>query len=146
MKKIICLLLVVMITGSILAACNFNTNFSDSTGLSQMDAKPKVEEMLAALAAADTETAKSLMHPNAEIADGAFDQQIQFLNGRKVETLEQISLTVNNTTGASGTSRRENGAFRLVLDDGAQIHLAVHYLSTPGAEGFESFQIVLSVP
>ena len=146
MKKIICLLLVMVITGSVLTACNFNTNFSDSTGQTQMDAKPKVEEMLLALAAADTQTAMSLMHPNVTLAEEAFDQQIQFLNGRKAETIEQMSLNVKNTTGASGTSRRENGTFRVVLEDGSQIHLAVHYLSASGTEGFESFQIVLTVP
>lgn len=146
MKRIICLFLAVLMAGCVLTACNFNTHYTDSTGQSQMQAKPKVEEMLAALAAADTEAAKSLMHPNAEIADGAFDQQIQFLNGRKAETVEQLGMTVNNTTGASGTTRRENGTFRVVLEDGSQFHLSAHYVSALGSEGFESFQIVLVVP
>ena len=105
MKKIICLLLVMLITGSVLTACNFNTNFSDSTGQTQMDAKPKVEEMLLALAAADTQTAISLMHPNVTLAEEAFDQQIQFLNGRKAETIEQMKWRCAYANGRNVSGR-----------------------------------------
>ena len=42
MKKNLCMLLVVLMTVCVFSACNFNTNFSDSVGLSQMAAKPEV--------------------------------------------------------------------------------------------------------
>ena len=145
MKKLICFLLVVLMTGFALTACNFYTNQTDNTGFSQMEALPKVKEMMTALADGDMQTSLALMRSDDKNAEKSIDQMIRYLDGRQAEEIKQVSLDVKNTTNGSVTTRQEDGTLRVILDDGEQIYLSVCYITASGTEGFVTFQIVLGV-
>ena len=99
--------------------------------------------MLTALGQGDSEAALALMHPDSKYTEATVAQMIRFLDGRQMKEIEQVTLNVNNTTNASGTTRKEQASFRVTLDDGEQIFLSVNHITSPDAEGFASFQIIL---
>lgn len=144
MKKILCFALVLLVLGSF-TACNFTQNMSGAMA-GKAEATPKVEEMMAALSAANTADAKALLHPQvAETSDNAITQMSTYLAGRTVETMELTGITVNTSSGTSGNTRQERVNYRVTLADGAVIFLNVLYLSNNQGTGFSSFQIVLGV-
>ncbi len=144
MKKIVCLLLVVILLLTILTACNFTTNFSNSAG--QMQELEKVENMLAALSSGDALTSKELLHPDVSTERAAALVQLQeYLNGRKVTDLEQLSWNVSTSTGLGGKTRQESASFQVTLDDDTVFYLSVCYVTEAQAQGFSSFQFVLGV-
>lgn len=144
MKKWICFVLVLLVLGSF-TACNFTQNMSGAIA-GKAEATPKVEEMMAALSAANTADAKALLHPQvAETSDNAITQMSTYLAGRTAETMEVTGITVNTSTGTSGNVRQERVNYRVTLADGAVIFLNVVYLSNNQGTGFASFQIVLGV-
>ena len=144
MKKWICFALIVLVLGSF-TACNFTQNMSGMMA-GEAEATPKVEEMMAALSAANTADAKALLHPQAaETAESAIAQMSAYLAGRTVETMEVTGITVNTSAGTSGNVRQERVNYRITLTDGAVIYLNVAYLSNNQGSGFASFQIVLGV-
>ena len=144
MKKILCFVLVLLVLGSF-TACNFTQNMSGMMA-GEAEATPKVEEMMAALSAANTADAKALLHPQvAESSDNAITQMSTYLAGRNAETMEVTGITVNTSTGTSGNTRQERVNYRVTLTDGAVIFLNVVYLSNNQGTGFASFQIVLGV-
>ena len=144
MKKILCFALVLLVLGSF-TACNFTQNMSGMMA-GEAEATPKVEEMMAALSAANTADAKALLHPQvAETSDNAIAQMSTYLAGRTAETMELTGITVNTSAGTSGNVRQERVNYRVTLTDGAVIFLNVLYLSNNQGTGFSSFQIVLGV-
>lgn len=144
MKKILCFALVLLVLGSF-TACNFTQNMSGMMA-GEAEATPKVEEMMAALSAANTADAKALLHPQvAETSDNAIAQMSAYLAGRTAETMEVTGITVNTSAGTSGNVRQERVNYRVTLADGAAIFLNVLYLSNNQGTGFASFQIVLGV-
>lgn len=145
MKKLISFALVLLVLLGCLTACNFTQNMSGAIA-SEVEATPKVEEMMIALAVDSTSDAKSLMHPQtAEVSDDAITQMSAYIAGRKVSTMEQVSVNVNTSTGTSGTTRQEQLVYQVTLTDGAVIYLNVVYLSNNQGTGFTSFQLVLGV-
>ena len=144
MKKILCFALVLLVLGSF-TACNFTQNMSGMMA-GEAEATPKVEEMMAALSAANTADAKALLHPQvAETSDNAITQMSTYLAGRTAETMVLTGITVNTSTGTSGNVRQERVNYQVTLTDGAVIYLNVAYLSNNQGTGFASFQIVLGV-
>ena len=144
MKKILCFTLVLLVLGSF-TACNFTQNMSGMMA-GEAEATPKVEEMMAALSAANTADAKALLHPQvAETSDNAITQMSTYLAGRTAETMEVTGITVNTSAGTSGNVRQERVNYQVTLTDGAVIYLNVAYLSNNQGTGFASFQIVLGV-
>lgn len=144
MKKILCFALVLLVLGSF-TACNFTQNVSGMMA-GEAEATPKVEEMMAALSAANTADAKALLHPQvAETSDNAITQMSTYLAGRTAETMVLTGITVNTSTGTSGNVRQERINYQVTLTDGAVIYLNVAYLSNNQGSGFASFQIVLGV-
>ena len=144
MKKWICFALIVLVLGSF-TACNFTQNMSGMMA-GEAEATPKVEEMMAALSAANTADAKALLHPQAaETAESAIAQMSAYLAGRKASAIELISITVNTSTGTAGTTRQERVGYRVTLNDDAVIYINAVYLSNNQGTGFASFQIVLGV-
>lgn len=145
MKKLISFALVLLVLLGCLTACNFTQNMSGAIA-SEVEATPKVEEMMAALAVDSTSDAKSLMHSQiAEVSDDAITQMSAYIAGRKVSAMELVGVNVNTSTGASGTTRQEQLVYQVTLTDGAVIHLNVVYLSNNQGTGFTSFQLVLGV-
>lgn len=145
MKKLLCLYLVLLICIGCLTACNFTQNMSGAIA-GQAEATPKVEEMMAALAENRVSDAKALMHPQVpETVDNAIDQMRAYLEGRKANTIELKSISVNASTGTAGKTRQERAAYQVTLDDGSVIYLNVVYLSNNQGVGFATFQLVLGV-
>ncbi len=144
MKKWICFALVVLVLGSF-TACNFTQNLSGAIA-GEAEATPKVEEMMAALAAGNTADAKALLHPQAaETAEGAIAQMSAYLAGRKAAAMELTGITVNTSTGTSGNVRQERVNYCITLADGDMIYINAVYLSNNQGTGFASFQLVLGV-
>lgn len=144
MKKWICFALVVLVLGSF-TACNFTQNMSGAIA-GEAEATPKVEEMMAALAAGNAADAKALLHPQAaETAESAIAQMSAYLAGRKAAAMELIGITVNTSTGTSGNVRQERVNYRITLGDGDMIYINAVYLSNNQGTGFASFQLVLGV-
>lgn len=145
MKKVLLLFTSIVLVVSLLVGCNFNTNFYDHTGNTEMKAIAQVESMMEALSAGNIEGAEALLHPQRKDTLTQLLQLIDFMNGRNVETMEQTSVTVNTSQTATGTARQESGTFRVTLDDTTVCYLsAVHYSDHEG-EGFVSFQIVIGI-
>ena len=141
MKKVICFTLVLLALLGCLTACNFTQNMSGG-----IEATPKVEEMMAALADDNAPDAKALLHPQVtETSDNAIAQMSAYLAGRKASAIKLISITVNTSTGTAGTTRQEQVGYRVTLNDDAVIYINAVYLSNNQGTGFASFQIVLGV-
>ena len=144
MKKWICFVLVLLVLGSF-TGCNVTQNMSGAIA-GKAEATPKLEEMMEALAAGNAEDAKVLMHPMiSEGADIAIAQMSDFLAGRRVSSMELVSITVNTSAGTSGATRQERIGYRVTLEDDAIIYLNAIYLSNMEGTGFTSFQLVLGV-
>jgi len=145
MKKLICLVSVLLILLGCLSACNFTQRMSSSVG-GAASSTPKVEEMMAALSENRTADAKALTHPQAaETADAAIAQMSDYMAGREIGSLEVKNININTSTGTSGKSTLEQVAYQVTLRDGAVIYLNVVYLTNGAGAGFASFQLVLGV-
>lgn len=145
MKKLICLVSVLLILLGCLTACNFTQNMSGALA-GEAESTPKVEEMMTALAENRTSDAKTLMHPQAtEKSDTAIAQMSTYLAGRETSSMELKSINVNNSTGTSGKTRQEQVTYQVTLSDDSVIYLNVVYLSNNAGTGFASFQLVLGV-
>lgn len=150
MKKIVCLALALMCL--LMAGCNFNTNFSNSgLGGAKMEATPQVGEMLNVLAGKDMDAALALMHPSVlepeeerEEVKAMLQQMMDFIDGRQFQSLAQVSLSVNSSTGTAGSVKQESASFRFMLGD-TVYHLTVVSLTQGGNTGFVSYQLVLGV-
>ena len=146
MKKTICFVCVILTMLGLLSACNFNTNMTDSTGKSKMEALPQVEEMLQALAEEDGEKALGLMHPDAPNRSAqAIEQLCNYLAGRKVKNLEQKNLHKTKSSGTYGTKQQETATILVTMEDEEQFYLSVSYLTDAEKKGFVSFQLILGM-
>ena len=144
MKKIICIVLVMVLTLSVMTACNFTTNVSNSAG--QMQEMEKLESMLVALSSGDMVAAKALLYPDvASTQSDALEQLQEYLNGRKVTDLNQLNWNVSTSTGLGGKTRQESASFQATLDDGTVFYLSVCYVTENQAQGFSSFQFILGI-
>ena len=145
MKKTNCLLLVVVLSLTILTACDFTTNVSNSFG--QMQGQEKVDSMLSALSSGDASAAKALLHPDVSAENAQTLVQLQeYLNGRKVTDLKREGWSVSTSTVPfGGTIRQEKASFQAALDDGTVFHLSVCYVTEDQAQGFTAFQFVLGI-
>ncbi len=145
MKKLVCFSLVLLALLGCLTACNFTQNITGALA-DKVDATPKVEEMMTALAENRISDAKALMHPQAtEGLDAAITQMSTYLDGRKASSMELINFNVSSSIGTSGNVRQEQVGYKVTLNDGAVIYLNVVYLSNNAGAGFISFQLVLGV-
>lgn len=145
MKKLICLVSVLLILLSCLTACNFTQKMSGALA-GEAECTPKVQEMMTALAENRTTDAKAMMHPQAaETSDAAIAQMRDYMTGREVSAMELKSININTSTGTSGKTRQEQAAYQVTLTDGAVIYLNAVYLSNNAGTGFASFQLVLGV-
>ncbi len=143
MKKLICSALILLILLSSLTACNFTQTVSGIL-TDSAESTPKVEEMMLALAENRQSDAIALMHPQvADNSEAAIAQMSDYLDGRKVSSLEANSVNINNSVGTSGKSKEEQVIYRVTLTDNTVIFLNVVHLSDNGREGFTSFQLVL---
>lgn len=144
MKRAICLVMVVVLSLTILTACNLTTNTSG--GFAQMQAQEEVDSMLSALSSGDAAAAKALLHPDVSAEKAQTLAQLQeYLNGRKVTDLKQLNWKVSTSAGLGGTSRQEQGSLQATLDDGTVIYLSACYVTEDQAQGFIAFQFVLGI-
>ena len=112
----------------------------------EAEATPKAKEMMASLAKNSTAEAKALLHSKASgNLDAAITQMIDYLDGREVSSLSPISINVNTTKSAAGSSRQERVGYTGQLSDGTIIYINAVYLSDNTDAGFLSFQIVLGI-
>lgn len=145
MKKIICVVLSMLTLLCCLTACNFTQNMSGALA-GEAEATPKAEKMMAALAKNSTDEAKALLHAKASgFLDTGITQMSDYLDGREVSSMSLISINVNTTKGAAGTSRQERVGYTATLSDGTIIYINAVYLSDQTDAGFLSFQIVLGI-
>ena len=145
MKKVICTFLTIIIVISAMTACNFTQNMSGQSA-GEAEADLKVKEMMTALTEKRTLDAQKLIHPQAlENSDVVIAQMIDYLSGRKMESIEQKNINVSTSTGTFGKSVQEQVVYQVTLTDGNIIYLNVLYLSNSEGSGFASFQIVLGV-
>ena len=145
MKKLLCISLILLATFSCLTACNFTQNVSGALA-GELEATPKVEELLTALAEKRISDAKAYIHPQkAEQSDVSIAQMSNYISGRKASAIEPESINVNTSTGTSGKIRQEQVIYRVTLNDGDAIYLNVVYLSNNTGTGFASFQLVLGI-
>ena len=144
MKKIALFFLAVVLLFSVLTACSFTTNQSNSAG--QMRELDKVNSMLSSLSTGDISSAKALLHPevSAEKAESLVQMQ-EYLNGRKVIDVTQQNWNVSTSTGLGGTVRQEKASFQITLDDSTVCYLSVCYVTENQAQGFLTFQLVLGL-
>ena len=134
-----------------LAGCNFNTSFNDSVGVKDMQAKQQVADVLEAMTQKDMEAVLALMYPDLvedEIKKLPLIDQLQqimdYVDGRKVLSLEQLSVNVQNSSGTAGTVKREQGAFKVGFAE-ETVYISVTYLTQNGKSGFVSYQPILGV-
>ena len=145
MKKLFCVVLVMLMLAFCLSACSVNKNVSGALA-GDSEAAAKVTEMMAALSENRTSDAAELMHPSKkENVDPAITQMYEYLAGRTANNIELININVQNSTGTEGKVRQEQTAYKVTLSDGAVIYSNVIYLSNNAGTGFTSFQLVLGV-
>ena len=143
MKKIICITLVLLILLSCLTACDFAKDLVSSMA-DNVEATPKVEKMITALADDDMDDAKALLHPQvAETSDTAITQMRDYLAGRTAKTIEITTFNISTSTGTGGKTRQEQATYQVTLSDNTVIFLNMVYLSNNQGSGFVSFQVVL---
>ena len=146
MKKQKIQLVLLVAIAYLMTACNFTTNFSDSTGNTKMEACQQVEDMMTALSQDDRETALALMYPEyaSKLAD-IYEQLAGFMDGRKVSNMTQKSVNIKKSNGTDGKVQQETATFLVALEDGMELYLSVCYVTESNKEGFVSFQLVLGV-
>ena len=150
MRKLGVLLLTMMLILP-LTGCNFNTSFNDSLGVKEMEAKQQVADMLEAMTQKDMEAVLALMYPDLledEIKKLPVIDQLQqimdYVDGRKVLSLEQQSVNVQNSSGTAGTVKREQAVFKVGFAE-ETVYISVTYLTQNGKSGFISYQMILGV-
>lgn len=136
MKRVICLLATVVAVCCLFTAC----------GLGESQAKPKVEEMMLALAEGDDVAAEALMHPDVDQdAKEQLTQIKDYLAGRKVSSMEQKSISFNKFVGTNGKESREDVTYQVKLEDNTEIYISVSYLENASGSGFTAFQMSLGI-
>ena len=150
MKKITALLLITVLILP-LAGCNFNSSISDSGGNLEMEAKQRVADMLEAMTQKDMEAVLALMYPDLledEIKKLPVIDQLQqimdYVDGRKVLSLEQQIVNVQNSSGTASTVKREQAVFKVGFAE-ETVYISVTYLTQNGKSGFISYQMILGV-
>ena len=150
MRKLGILLLTMMLILP-LTGCNFNTSFNDSLGVKEMEAKQHVADMLEAMTQKDMEAVLALMYPDLledEIKKLPVIDQLQqimdYVDGRKVLSFEQLSVNVKNSSGTAGKVKQEQAVFKVMLAE-ETVYVSVTYLTQNGKSGFISYQMILGV-
>lgn len=144
MKKLLCLVLVLLAAVSCLTACTFTSNISGDAG--KAEATPKVQEMISHLAHSRIQDAKALMHPQAnKNLDREMTQMISYLGGRDAQSLDVTGVNIKTNSSTVGKSRQEQLSCRVELSDHNVIYVSAVYLSNSVGEGFISFQLVLGI-
>ena len=149
--KIITALLLITVLILPLAGCNFNSSISDSGGNLEMEAKQQVADMLEAMTQKDMEAVLALMYPDLledEIKKLPVIDQLQqimdYVDGRKVLSFEQLSVNVKNSSGTAGKVKQEQAVFKVMLAE-ETVYVSVTYLTQNGKSGFISYQMILGV-
>lgn len=146
MKRMLSLLVLALAAACLLSACHFTTNFSDSTGNTEMETVVQVEKMLEALSAGDRNAALALMHEEkAAVSETGLIQMSDYLAGRSVAEMVQQGVNVKTSSGTGGTARQEQGTFQITLEDGTVFTILAVHLSNSTGKGLISFQMVLGV-
>lgn len=110
MRKLVCFSLAILVLFCF-TACNLNLDLENLANESESAAI--TEEMLDILAEKRVDDAKALFHPQVdEEIDTAITQMCDFLDGRKAESVEIISININNSTGTA--EGRDKSRFRTV--------------------------------
>ena len=146
MKRFFALFCAILAAVCLLTACKFTTNFSDSMGITEAQCTSKTSDMLLALTKDDQDAALALMHPDATAgAKAGLEQIADFLDGRYVVELKQVSVQITTSSGSNGKVQREQASFKTLLADGSQMYVTVYHDTTDSGEGFVSFQVILGV-
>ncbi len=145
MKRFLFIALILISVVLCFTSCNFYTETSgDINGDS--DVLPIVEEMMIDLSQKQLSDAKDLMHPSVVgNSDGGLKQLSDYMEGRKVTSIQQTDSYIKSSKGTSGNIREEQLTCTVTLDDGENISLFAAYLSDKDGVGFTSFQIALGV-
>ncbi len=143
MKKIICLVFVILSILSCLTACSFLSNITNKIE-NNAESKPKIEEMMSLLAENRISDAKNLLHPEAnEDANEALEQIASYINGRNAGSMKLTNINISSSTGTSGKTRQEQVTYQVTLTDGEIVSLNTIYLSNKAGNGFISIQLAL---
>ena len=143
MKKIICLVFVILSILSCLTACSFLSNITNKIE-NNAESKPKIEEMMSLLAENRISDAKNLLHPEAnENANESLEQIASYINGRNAGSMKLTNINISSSTGTSGKTRQEQVTYQVTLTDGEIVSLNTIYLSNKAGNGFISIQLAL---
>lgn len=145
MKRILCMILVLSAILCIFTACDFAQNLTDTLE-EKSESATKVEELLAALSEKRMDDAKALMHPSVnENASAGLEQMMDYIDGRKVVSMELSGINVSVSSGTAGKVSEEHIGYILTLSDGVIISTDAVYLSNSAGVGFTSFGLVIGV-
>ena len=145
MRKTLCFALSLLVLLTCLTGCGMAKKVMEALS-SQLDATPKVEEMMLALAENRASDARAFMHPDS--ADGSeknINQMIEYLNGRTVSTLTMVNVRVNNFTGTDGRYIEEQATYIITLTDGTELSLDAFYRTDSVGSGFSTFRLSMGV-
>jgi len=150
MKRIMVLLLITVLILPLMG-CNFNTSFNDSLGIKDMEAKQQVADMLEAMTKKDMDAVLAFMYPDLledenkklSVID-QLQQIMDYVDGRKALSFEQLSVNVKNSSGTAGKVKQEQAVFKVMFAE-ETVYVSVTYLTQNGKSGFISYQLVLGV-
>ena len=141
MRKTAVFLIVIMLFS--LIGCTF---YNSSQGIGKSDYADQTRQMLDALSRGDMDSAMKLMHPEAKKnARPGLTQIVDYLDGRKVVSMEQMRISTQSNSGLTGRATLEQAGFDLKLDDGTLCSVSMAYMKDSAGEGYTSVQLILGV-
>ena len=140
MRKIACILIAAMLLS--MTGCWMNSQWIGTSNYTE-----QTQKMLDALSAGDMDSAMKMMHPSVTPVNArpGLAQIVDYLDGRKVVSMEQMRISTQKTSSLTGSAAMEQAGFDLVLDDGTLCSVSMAYLKDPEGEGFSSVQLILGV-
>ena len=142
MRKTAVFLIIIMLFS--LTGCTF---YNSSRGIGKSEYTDQTRQLLDALSQGDLDSAIKLMHPNVlpEEARSGLAQVADYLDGRNVVSMEQMSINTQRNSSPAGSAKLEQAAFDLKLDDGTRCSVSMAYMTNSAGEGYTSVQLILGV-
>lgn len=142
MRKTAVFLIIIMLFS--LTGCTF---YNSSRGIGKSDYTDQTQQMLDTLSQGDLDSAMKLMHPDVspEEARQGLAQIVDYLDGRNVVSMEQMSINTQRNSSPTGSAMLEQAAFDLKLDDGTRCSVSMAYMKDSAGEGYTSVQLILGV-
>lgn len=141
MRKTAVFLIIIMLFS--MTGCTF---YNSSRGIGKSDYADQTQQLLDALSQGDLDSAMKLMHPDAQNnARPGLTQIVDYLDGRKVVSMEQMRIHTQSNSSLTGSTTLEQAGFDLKLDDGTLCSVSMAYMKDSAGEGYTSVQLILGV-